>query len=129
MSKVVDGVGSEGEDTCVVVMGGTNDSTVEGVREGLNILKLKLKNKEKVVVIGVPNRYDAGRPPNVEEVIRRKNELIQSFCSFYKYKYLDISDSKREYFTDHGLHMKNNGKWWLAARIQAAASNFLVRKF
>ena len=126
LTGVVAGVGSEGDDTCVVVMGGTNDETVEGVRVGLNRLKQKLVDKQRVVVVGVPNRYDPDRPPNVEEVIRRKNDLMKNFCDFYKYKFLDISDNERSYFTKHGLHMNNRGKWWLASRIQAAVNSFLV---
>ena len=127
MQGVVETAGSVGKETCLVVMGGTNDVTEEGVRAGLKELKNKIGDKKNVVIVGVPQRYD--RDPHlyqdVTSVIKRKNDLIKSFCDFFKLKYLNIDGSKREYFTNHGLHFKYSGKKWLAGKIQTAVNSFL----
>ena len=124
MQGVVETAGSVGKETCLVVMGGTNDVTEEGVRVGLKDLKTKIGDKKNVVVVGVPQRYDLD-PRLCQGAINRKNDVIKSFCDFYKLKYLNIDDSRREYFTGHGLHFKYNGKKWLAGKIQTAVNSFL----
>ena len=108
-------------------MGGTNDSSEEGLRAGLNNLRSKIGNKKRVIIVGVPKRYDLDPDcyPNMMKVIERKNEMVKRFCDFYNYKYLCLANSKREYFTKHGLHFNKLGKRWLAERIQGAADSFL----
>ena len=97
MQGVVETAGSVGKDTCLVVMGGTNDVTEEGVRVGLKDLKTKIGDKKNVVVVGVPQRYDLD-PRLCQGAINRKNDVIKSFCDFYKLKYLNIDDSKRVFY-------------------------------
>ena len=106
-----------------MVMGGTNDVTEEGVRKGLVKLKGKLGNSKNVVIVGVPNRHDDPYP-GFEQVIKRKNDTIKAFCSLNKYTFLTVDDSKRNYYTKHGLHFNMTGKRWLAKKIQDAV-NFL----
>ena len=118
MEGVVEAAGREGM-SCTVVMGGTNDLTEEGVRRGLLKLREKVGANQKVLIVGVPNRYDYPYP-NVEQVIARKNNLLKSFCDHYKYSFLPIDDSRRAFFTNHGLHFNRTGKQWLAQKIQNA---------
>ena len=120
METVVEGI-SNGGRTCTVIMGGTNDTTVEGVRMGLSKLRGKMGNSKKVVVVGVPKRYDDPYP-NVFDLIKRKNDMIKTFCDIHGYIFLNIDDSKRSFFTKHGLHLNMYGKRWLAEKIQSAVS-------
>ena len=106
-----------------MVMGGTNDTTEEGVRKGLVKLKGKLGNSKNVVIVGVPNRHDDPYP-GFQHVIERKNDTIKAFCNLNKYMFLNVNDSERRYFTKHGLHFNMTGKRWLAKKIQNAV-NFL----
>ena len=110
--------------SCTVVMGGTNDITEEGVKRGLFKLREKLGNNRKVVIVGVPHRYDSPYP-YIENVIARKNDLLKNFCDYYGYKFLCIDKSQRSFFTKHGLHFNQKGKRWLAEKIQNTV-DFLV---
>ena len=125
MEGVLGDAGNAGADVCTVVMGGTNDVSIEGVRRGLDKLKNKMGNGKKLVVVGVPNRHDRDAEHMIG-MINHKNDVIKNFCYFYGYKYLNIDDSKREYFTKHGLHFNKRGKLWLADKIKSAANSFLV---
>ena len=122
MERVVDGVGREGT-SCTVIMGGTNDISVDGVRSGLKKLREKVGNNRRVVMVGVPPRHDEIYP-NVNDLIYRKNELIQNFCGFYGYTYLNVDDSDIYFYSRDGLHFNVTGKRWLANKIQTAV-NFL----
>ena len=82
--------------------------SVDGVRSGLKKLREKVGNNRRVVMVGVPPRHDEIYP-NVNDLIYRKNELIQNFCGFY---------------SRDGLHFNVTGKRWLANKIQTAV-NFL----
>ena len=123
LDGVVEGVDEGGVSKCIVIMGGTNDTTQEGVKKGLNKLRSKVDGNQRVLVVGVPMRYDLY--PNVQTMISRKNEMIQSFCDHYKYDYLDISDSRRDHYTRHGLHFNFKGKNWLATKIMSAVNKLL----
>ena len=122
MEGVVEAAGREGM-SCTVVMGGTNDVSEEGVKRGLFKLRSKLVNNRRVVVVGVPHRYDSPYP-HIENVITRKNSLLKNFCDYHGYTFLSIDNSRRDFFTQHGLHFNRKGKRWLADRIQNAV-NFL----
>ena len=124
MEGVVEAAGREGM-SCTVVMGGTNDVTEQGVKRGLCKLREKLGNsRRKVVIVGVPHRYDSPYPL-VENMIARKNDLLRNFCDYYGYKFLSIDNSERSFFTRHGLHFNQKGKRWLANKIQSTV-NFLL---
>ena len=118
MERVVEGAGREGM-SCTVLMGGTNDVSVDGVKKGLVKLKEKLGSNRRVVIIGVPHRHDEVYP-NVEKLIQRKNELLKHFCDFYNYKFLSIDDSELYFYGKDGLHFNMTGKRWLAKKIQTA---------
>ena len=122
MEAVVESI-SNGGRVGTVVMGGTNDTTEEGVRRGLIKLRERVGNSKKVIIVGVPGRHD-NPYPNVSEVIQRKNELIKMFCDIHGYMFLNINNSERSHFTKHGLHFNKYGKFWLAQKIQNAV-NFL----
>ena len=92
-----------------MIMGGTNDGSVEELKRGLFKLKEGLGEKRRVVIVGVPHRYDkTHRNSNQlltnaeiiarEQLIRNKNELLKDFCKFYNYEFLNIDDSKRSFF-------------------------------
>ena len=120
MEAVVEGVGNGGK-KCTVIMGETNDTTEEGVRRGLSKLRGKMGNSKNVIVVGVPKRYDDPYP-HVFDMIKRKNEMIKTFCGIHGYIFLNIDDTKRSYFTKHGLHLNLHGKRWLAEKIQSTVS-------
>ena len=120
METVVEGV-SNGGRICTVVMGGTNDTTDEGVRRGLNKLRGKMGKSKKLVIVGVPKRFDHPYP-NIADMIKRKNDLIKAFCNIHGYVYLNIDDAKKSFFTRHGLHFNMFGKRWLAQKIQNTVS-------
>ena len=80
MERVVEGAGGEGT-SCTVVMGGTNDVSVDGVKRGLQKLRERVGKNRRVVIVGVPHRYDYIYP-NIENQIAMKNELIKHFCDF-----------------------------------------------
>ena len=122
MERVVEGAGREGT-SCTVIMGGTNDVSVYGVRKGLFDLRERLGENRRVIIVGVPHRHDEPYP-NVDDLILRKNNLLKDFCDFHGYEFLNVDDSKRHYFTNHGLHFNVTGKRWLANKIQTAV-NFL----
>ena len=127
MVGVVDGAGPVREGECLVVMGGTNDPSVEGVRAGLNDLKKRIGNSKNVIVVGVPKRFDEDKHyPHIAELVQPKNDLIKQFCNFHNLKYLNIDNSRREHFTRHGLHFNRHiGKKWLAEQIKTAVKHFL----
>ena len=106
-----------------LLWGGTNDVSEEGVKRGLFKLRNKLGNNRRVVIVGVPHRYDSPYP-HIENVIARKNSLLKNFCDYHGYTFLSIDNSRRSFFTQHGLHFNRMGKHWLAERIQNAV-NFL----
>ena len=116
MEGVVEAAGRVGM-SCTVVMGGTNDVSEEGVKRGLFKLRDRLGKNQKVVMVGVPHRYDSPYP-YVEDMILRKNSLLKNFCDFYGYQFLSVDDSKKAFFTRHGLHFNRQGKRWLAEKIQ-----------
>ena len=118
MERVVEGAERKGG-SCTVVMGGTNDVSVEGVRRGLFKLRERVGEGRRVIIVGVPHRYDEPYP-NVEKLIKRKNELLKDFCNHYNYKFLSVDDSRKSFFTNHGLHFNMTGKRWLAKKIQTA---------
>ena len=118
MERVVEGAGREGM-SCTVIMGGTNDVSVDGVKKGLVRLKEKLGSNRRVIIVGVPHRHDE-MYPNVEKLIQRKNELLKHFCDFYNYKFLSIDDSELYFYGKDGLHFNMTGKRWLAKKIQTA---------
>ena len=86
-------------------------------------LRERLGENRRVIIVGVPHRHDEPYP-NVDDLILRKNNLIKDFCDFHGYEFLNVDDSKRHFFTNHGLHFNVTGKRWLANKIQAAV-NFL----
>ena len=120
MEAVVEGVGNGGR-KCTVIMGGTNDITDEGVRKGLSNLRGKLGNSKRLLIVGVPKRFDDPYP-NVLDVIERKNNVIKTFCDIHGYTFLNIDDAKRSFFTKHGLHFNMYGKRWLSQKIQNAVA-------
>ena len=122
MEAVVEGV-KKGGNVCTVIMGGTNDTTDEGVRRGLIKLRERVDKRKNVVIVGVPKRYDMP-DTDVHNVIKRKNDLLKVFCDLHGYVFLNIDNSKRSYFTKHGLHFNKFGKSWLAQKIQNTV-NFL----
>ena len=129
LERVVEGAGRKEGGT--VIMGGTNDESVEELKKGLFKLREGLGNKRRVVIVGVPHRYDkTHRYTNQmltkkelsarEQLIKSKNELLRGFCNYHNYVFLNIDDSKRSDFTNHGLHFNMAGKRWLARKIQTA---------
>ena len=124
-------MGKEEGGLCSVIMGGTNDDSVEGMKRGLFKIREGLGVNKRVVIVGVPHRYDETHRYNNKlltreeiiarnELIARKNELLNSFCHHWGYRFLSIDDSERHFFTRHGLHFNMEGKRWLAHKIQTA---------
>ena len=135
MERVVEGISKRSHGGCTVIMGGTNDESVEEVKRGLFKLREGLGANGRVVIVGVPHRYDKTyRNSNQvmpkdklvarDNLIREKNVLLKQFCDFHGYKFLNIDDSQRYFYTNHGLHFNMTGKRWLADKIQTAV-NFL----
>ena len=131
MERVAEGVGKEEGGLCSVIMGGTNDDSVEGMKRGLFKIREGLGVNKRVVIVGVPHRYDETHRYNNKlltkeeiiarnELIARKNELLSNFCHHWGYRFLSIDDSERHFFTRHGLHFNMEGKRWLAHKIQTA---------
>ena len=120
MERVVEGAGRGGK-MCTVLMGGTNDNSVEQVRRGLSKIREGMGKNRRVVIVGVPHRYDEPYP-FVDQLIERKNQLLYDFCKLNNYVFLSVDDIERNCFTKHGLHLNMAGKRRLAAKIQTAVS-------
>ena len=118
MERVVEGAGRE-RTSCTIIMGGTNDVSVDGIKKGMLKLREGLGRNRRVVIVGVPHRYDEPYP-NVDKMIERKNVFLKDFCILHGYKFLNIDDGERHLFTRHGLHFNLTGKRWLANRIKTA---------
>ena len=108
-----------------------SDDSVEELKRGLFKLRERLGVNGKAVIVGVPHRYDRTRYRSKEllskkeladrdTLIADKNVLLKDFCKYHKYTFLNIDDSERCYFTQHGLHFNMTGKRWLARKIETA---------
>ena len=98
----------------VVVIGGTNDDDRSTFMEGVRELEGLAAPDKKIVVVGVPNRYDTY---DQDEAISSKNKTLREMCSRNGYVYVNVEHAQRYLFTRHGLHLNNKGKQWLCRQI------------
>lgn len=107
-------------DAVVVIMAGTNDVARNESSGLLRSLKKRLKalSGQKVIVCGVPFRYDLPSWSCVNSEVSVTNEKMLKICSFFSNcVFLDLSTLGRRFHTAHGLHLNSLGKEYVAGKI------------
>jgi hypothetical protein len=117
----------EMESTCLgrqdvnVINGGTNDidnNSTERNRVSVMTTQFMQKyNNTNIIVVNIPHRHDLAMESRTNLEIQAFSAKLNKTAKSFRHVALLEIDSKRKYFTKHGLHLNNAGKEWLAKLI------------
>lgn len=104
----------------LVIACGTNDVAHNNARNALTTIKKTLERYKdlRIILLDLPNRYDLKSWSCVNEETRRTNKALEALSiNFSNISLVKISSAQRHLHTQHGLHLNNLGKRWMARRI------------
>jgi hypothetical protein len=81
---------------------------------------LQEKQHTNVTVIRVPQRIDLNVTRDVNEETKNLNRKLHKLAMKFKHTNVVSADLSRNYFTRHGLHLKNSGKEEITNRVVEA---------
>lgn len=110
----------ENENDILVILCGTNDVAKNEAEKALLGIEEMVKQlqKNKIILIDLPTRYDLVEWSCVNEEVRQTNESLKVLSGQYDNVVLvEAGQAKRYHHTRHGMHLNHRGKGWLAERI------------
>jgi RNase H-fold protein (predicted Holliday junction resolvase) len=112
------------------VWGGTSEVGKNETINGLNQIKefLKKNNHTNIIQMCVPHRFDLQENSSVNNEIEVFNRRLSKMIKIFNHTVLQQTDSSRELFTKHGLHMNKKGKKQTAEKIAASVKHILQDK-
>jgi predicted phosphodiesterase len=106
-----------------VVWGGTSEVGKNETINGLNQIKefIKKNNHTNIIQMCVRHRFDLQENSCVNNEIEVFNRRLSKMIKIFDHTVLQQTDSSRELFTEHGLHMNKKGKKQKQAAEKIAA--------
>jgi lysophospholipase L1-like esterase len=74
-------------------------------------------NNTNIIVVNIPHRHDLAKDSKTNLEIQAFNAKLSKITKSFRYATLVEMDFNRKHFTEHGLHLNNAGKEWLAKLI------------
>lgn len=114
------------EETCIIIMGGTNNMHSEYGYEKLykdinDTLRDVNFKKNNVIMCTIPKRYDLPLNHPINQKVSLINSYLnESTLNMKKVSVIDLGNFERKHFTNHGLHLNYQGKKLL--------SNILIKQ-
>ena len=108
------------EDDVLVILAGANNVQNQKLEEARKSIKATLdtNKKGKIVIVGIPTRYDLHCRSKENFEINHFNFQVDQLCNTYKNaSFIDVRELPRVAFTRHGLHLNLKGKSMLANTI------------
>ena len=103
----------------VVVWGGANDIARNEANNALThiIKSVKSRKHRNMLLVCVPTRFDLLSTSCVNKEVIIYNRKLHKWMKQYEHVKIIDSESQREYFTRHSMHMNLPGKELIAQRI------------
>lgn len=105
----------------LILLGGTNDSIKNNLKEVYEKLEVKLNilsKKRQVYVTTIPTRFDQPIDGPINDDLKMLNNYIKELVYRLKNVFLiELTNLRRFHFTKHGLHLNKIGKSQLAQTI------------
>jgi RNase H-fold protein (predicted Holliday junction resolvase) len=113
-----------------VVWGGTSEVGKTETINDLNQIKefIKKNNHTNIIQMCVPHRFDLQENSCVNNEIEVFNRRLSKLIKIFDHTVLQQTDSSRELFTKHGLHMNKKRKKQAAEKIAATIKHILQDK-
>ncbi|KAG8292949.1 hypothetical protein J6590_028701 [Homalodisca vitripennis] len=116
-----------GPDDALIIACGSNDVARDEADGAINVIDKTLEkyNSLKIVLADLPIRHDLKEWSCVNKEIRKCNKSLEALSHKYpNVSLVKIGLADRHFHTQHGMHLNNSGKNWLAGQICEA----LVRR-
>ena len=110
----------------LIFYGGTRDISRNETNKGLKALKALAHRitDTNVILLEAPHRYDLLPSSCVNAEVTNFNKRLHSLATTFNHvKVLNIP-TERRFHTNHGLHLNQRGKDWIASNLVKEIRNF-----
>jgi hypothetical protein len=114
----------------IIFWGGSNDVSKNNSQKVLKHLVnfIQSNNHTNIFLMCVPPRHNLPEWSCVNNEIKAFNRKLLKLMKPYEHVLIVTVDTDREFFTRHGLHMKNLGKETIASKVSTIVKNIFQKQ-